>query len=310
MDIVQFGRVISQGIGNNWVSRSAFRKGDDKSGSVASFFGRRWPTSSCRDSVIVPHAVTPCTGDWTVRTLISQANQALRASGTHLFLRSASVILSFSEQLSSISNVAGSARQVLKYKNQDDWSRSSRSSLLWGEDGHGSRHITGAESWTTTVGAGEEWRRYPGPVALLFQLDPELSYTELLGGEERASHSVGIWEGTPSALIILQPCTTCQLGIGAWEPSGNFSLLGEGVIRIGVGTVSRSMLKRFNAEADKEWPTIKDVAPLSLAFQAGTERAETTLANPTYLMLLGDRFIGGRSEAWPMTVLLCMGSAF
>lgn len=36
MDITQFRRVISQGIGNNWVSRSAFRKGDYKRGSVAS----------------------------------------------------------------------------------------------------------------------------------------------------------------------------------------------------------------------------------------------------------------------------------
>lgn len=37
MDIVQFGRVISQGIGNNWVSRSAFRKGDDRAA--------QWPAS-------------------------------------------------------------------------------------------------------------------------------------------------------------------------------------------------------------------------------------------------------------------------
>lgn len=89
-------------------------------------------------------------------------------------------------------------------------------------------------------------------MALLFQLDPELSYAELLGREEPVPHSVGIWEGTSSAFLILRPRTTCQLGIGAREPSGNFSLLGEGVFHIGVGTVSRSVLKQFNAEADEE----------------------------------------------------------
>lgn len=36
MGIVQFRRVISQGLGNNWASRSAFRKGTDKGSSVAS----------------------------------------------------------------------------------------------------------------------------------------------------------------------------------------------------------------------------------------------------------------------------------